>query len=887
MSDNVNPYLDLKEVAFKFTSATNPSEYFKVFFRGTNSTAAFSTTAYVYIPGDTGAYKLNENGERVYGYGLSNQGRYPYDGTTTSFAGVGTYNDLWNMPNIWGTSFSNYTSVSTKEVAMGAITSNLLKFDVNNMAVYINSGTGYNTKNTVANVPLRYLETNDGANPDLALGSLSKEDFVGGYTVSVEFTDVTANGTTGWTQEQMSGNNSVWSDFDAYVNAPEAYDRYANMTIYSVNGQSLSYVTAGDETSGILDQTSPVLYVSNSEMYPLEEIDVTPAFYDVLSGNNIGFYGKVSYSTDGVTFTELVKNAENKYLFTPDKIATYTFTYEGFKDFAGRKAATLTVERECSLGFNMTVGASIRTAGDETSGIRFEATLSKAGYDWFVAEYGAENLKFFYEISANGVTKTQEIAADKIVFEEDENKYYMRAAVVGLSEAQYDMVFTARVYMTVGDDTYVAVANDNVRSIREVAQKIIADTEYYQSLETWRREIIGKYAGYYALEADIGIQTDMRGHVQGTAASADGRYMFHSMSDSIAKQDVLTGKIVGRLLNGNSVFGETMHLGDITYYDGKVYGALMKTDAPVKSANCFVLIIESDKMVGDMSFTATYVENGETKPVAKLAYVGKPILDNFVNVNGVGDYSDAVEYGQFGGKFGIVNTLDSTTVGPAFGADDNGEQYLTFGLGMPGWAKTAPSLNNAEVKVNATARSDNDYLVIAQYGIAAVEAVAVAANASDVYAAAIEAAGDNVQFANTYFFYMGYHDFGLQNLTYDAYKDAYIATPYGVYETTEFPNYETFIISAAAYEEKALVGNGEATGKVVSALCGVQHESGSIGYPVDWSVGTIALGNGYYYLNTNTTATVDGATKYGSCSNLYKWDEARAANQEFPFVLVK
>ena len=890
MSDNLNPYLDLKEVAFKFTSATNPSEYFKVFFRGASSTAAFSTTAYVYIPGDTGAYKLTETGEKVYGYGLSNQGRYPYDGTTTSFAGVGTYNDLWNMPNIWGTSFSNYTSTSTTNTALGALTSNLLKFDVNNMAVYINSGTGYNTKNIVANVPLRYLETNDGANPDLALGSLSKDDFIGGYTVSVEFTDVTANGTTGWTKAEMSGENSVWSDYDAYVNAPEAYDRYANMTIYSVNGQSLSYMTAGDETSGILDQTNPVLYVPDSEIYPLEEIDVTPSFYDVLGGNSIGLYGKVSYSTDGgVTFTEIVKNAENKYLFTPEEITTYTFKYENFKDLAGKKAATLTVERECALGFNMTVGASVRTAGDETSGIRFEATLSKVGYDWFVAEYGAENMKFFYEISANGVTKTQEIAADKILFEEDENTYYMRAAVVGLSEAQYDMVFTARVYMTAGDDTYTAVANDNVRSIREVAQKIVADTEYFQSLETWRREIIGKYAGHYPLEADLGIQADMRGHVQGTAVSSDGRYIFHSMSDSIAKQDVLTGKIVGRILNGVTVLGETMHLGDITYYDGKVYGALMRTDALVKAANCFVLIIEADKMVGDINFTATYVENGETKPVVKLAYVGKPILDNFVNVNGVGDYSNATEYGQFGGKFGIVNTLDSTTVGPAFGADDDGEQYLTFGLGMPGWAKTAPSLNDANVTVNATARSDNDYLVIAQYDIAAVEAVAVACNADgDLYAAAVEAAGDNVQFANTYFFYMGYHDFGLQNLTYDAYKDAYIATPYGVMETTEFPNFQTFVISAAAYETAALVGNGEATGKVVSALCGVQHESGSIGYPDYWGVGVISLGNGYYYLNTSTNQTTDGVTKYGSCSNLYKWDEARAAtNQEFPFVLVK
>jgi hypothetical protein len=135
---------------------------------------------------------------------------------------------------------------------------------------------------------------------------------------------------------------------------------------------------------------------------------------------------------------------------------------------------------------------------------------------------------------------------------------------------------------------------------------------------------------------------------------------------------------------------------------------------------------------------------------------------------------------------------------------------------------------------------------------------------------------------------MGYHDFGLQNLTYDAYKDMYIATPYGVAETVEFPNYQTFVISAAAYEVKTLVGNGETTGKVVSALCGVQHASGSYGYPDYWGVGVISLGNGYYYLNTSTDTMIGETKKYGSCSNLYKWDEAKAAaNEEFPFVLVK
>ena len=137
---------------------------------------------------------------------------------------------------------------------------------------------------------------------------------------------------------------------------------------------------------------------------------------------------------------------------------------------------------------------------------------------------------------------------------------------------------------------------------------------------------------------------------------------------------------------------------------------------------------------------------------------------------------------------------------------------------------------------------------------------------------------------------MGYHDYGLQNLTYDSYKDAYIATPYGVGNATEFPNYQTYIISAAAYETAALIGNGDETGKIVSALCGTVDTklgTGILGYVDYWGVGTISLGNGYYYLNESTTGLVDGVTKYGSWSKLYKWDQTKADSGEFPFVLVK
>ncbi len=489
MSDGINPYLDLKEVAFKFASATNPDKYFKVYFRGAQSTTAFSTTAYVYIPGDTGAFRLNENNEKIYGYGLSNQGRYPYDGTTETFAGVATYKDIYNSTNIWGTSFSNYTATSSKDATAGALTSNLLKFDVSTMSVYVNSGTSYNTTNTSANVLLRDLATNAGANPELALGSLSKDDFVGGYTVSVEFTDVTPNNYTGWTESEFK-----MSDYSQYVVNPTAYDRYANMTIYSVNGQALAYETAGDSQSGITDTSAPVIHAPTTALEPETQVDVTPNFYDVLDGNVIGVYGKVSYSTDGVSFTEIERNSDNKYLFTPSEFTTYTFKYEGFKDIAGRKAETLTVERKCELNFAMAVGASIRTAADNTSGIRFEGTLSKISYDWLVKTYGAENLTFYYEISANGITKTQQVEESKIVYDEETQTYIMRAAIVGLVEEQYDMVFSAKLYVVAGEDTYNATENDNERTVRQVAQLIMADTEYYQSLDSWRRDIIASFA---------------------------------------------------------------------------------------------------------------------------------------------------------------------------------------------------------------------------------------------------------------------------------------------------------------------------------------------------------------------------------------------------------
>ena len=74
-SDYMNPYLDLKEVAFTFTSNSNPDAYFTVYMRGGHGAVAWSPLAYVHVPGDN-VYLADETGVKHYGYGLSSGGTY-------------------------------------------------------------------------------------------------------------------------------------------------------------------------------------------------------------------------------------------------------------------------------------------------------------------------------------------------------------------------------------------------------------------------------------------------------------------------------------------------------------------------------------------------------------------------------------------------------------------------------------------------------------------------------------------------------------------------------------------------------------------------------------------------------------------------------------------
>ena len=235
-NDNMNPFLDLKEVGIKFTSATDASKYFIVYIRGTCTAGtenynAANTSATVFVAGDVAGLPSPERG-----YGIP--------------VGATSYISQWykNSTNIGGTSFSNYTATSSGDRTEAPTTSNLVKFDADDMKVYVNAtnvgnpNSDYRNRfadiNTSANVLVRDLSNNDYITDDYTLArlsTLSKEDFANGYTVSVEFSDVTANDCVG----DVNFCDAVISP-GQYATLSSAYNRYADMTVYAVNGTSFT-----------------------------------------------------------------------------------------------------------------------------------------------------------------------------------------------------------------------------------------------------------------------------------------------------------------------------------------------------------------------------------------------------------------------------------------------------------------------------------------------------------------------------------------------------------------------------------------------------------------------------------------------------------------------
>lgn len=360
--------------------------------------------------------------------------------------------------------------------------------------------------------------------------------------------------------------------------------------------------------------------------------------------------------------------------------------------------------------------------------------------------------------------------------------------------------------------------------------------------------ITGSRGGQYAKLLDTaGVGTD--NHVQGITSDSYGDYFYYSFTDRLIKQKA-DGEVVGSVVG----FGGSGHLGDVSFNetDGRVYASYITKIAyglpdagDNELSNCYVLIFDVDKITS---------MNMRPDSVVNCVYVGKPIVE----LSKVSGYGQADENIRLGGKYGVVNVIDSMAFGPKFGEPD-GKKFLTLGLGM---VAAGAEINGVSAKM----RTDNDYITLLQFDTENWEMY-------ETPFTSLNTAGGPQAVDETYFYYMGYHDYGIQNIMYDEYAEVYFLSSYGVSNyaaDTQFPNYMLYVLDAAIpAESKALAGNGDEKGLVVSEKCGILHEETGIkGYELSYSVGMHSMGDGYYYIASAYNTTQN---KQGAKLNLYRW----------------
>lgn len=331
-------------------------------------------------------------------------------------------------------------------------------------------------------------------------------------------------------------------------------------------------------------------------------------------------------------------------------------------------------------------------------------------------------------------------------------------------------------------------------------------------------------------------------HCQGIAVDDALEYMYFSFTTKLVKVRIATGEVVG------TVSGWSGHLGDLTYYDGKIYGSL-EYYYPIGSF--YVAVFDGEKIVGETSHEACMC----TMYLSEVNY----------------DYTH-----QLGEEWSIEE--DPNAEGHAYGC--SGIDGISIGK-IPGGDGEDIALMVCYGIYGNTFRSDNDYQVMLQYDLDSFLSfdssgrTSIKRECGDILDQNhYHTKGPNL--SAKYFIYTGNTTYGVQNLEYDTLSDTYIMAVYdGAKEA--FPNYDVFYLDGKAkpvYQELNLGtrqelyrdlpnSSGEETmdhGYTLSlAQVGVKDMDsgiwGSNNTGADMDTGVVHLyGNYYYIAQTDTTS---------------------------------
>ena len=347
-----------------------------------------------------------------------------------------------------------------------------------------------------------------------------------------------------------------------------------------------------------------------------------------------------------------------------------------------------------------------------------------------------------------------------------------------------------------------------------------------------------------ALQAEIASGPFKAGHIQGIAVDQEKGYIYYSYTTMLIKTD-LQGHIVG------SVTGLLGHLGDLDLNeaDGRVYGSLeYKNDAIGRG----ILNMEKSTRTLDNAFYIAIFDvdridrvgmSAEKDGIMTTVYLPTVLEDYLAEV--------ATSEGKKAHRLGCSG-IDGVAFGPKFGST-SGKEYLTVAYGI----------------YSEKDRSDNDYQVLLQYDTEKWAKYERTLSQDDMHQMGPRKP------AGQYFVFTGNTTYGVQNLEYDPFTEAWLMAVYkGVKE--HYPNYTLFAADAKArpakqtlqgipYLKKGFVVPLKAEG-LKDATTGIRGWMWGVG-----STGMAALGGGYYYFSHN----YNSEQGQGSTIRMYRYTDLK------------
>lgn len=526
-----DPYSDVREIGIRFRSTVNESKSFTVYVAASSHWRA-RTTVRVGVDGE--AY-INGSGNK--GFATT---------TNTDYYNLQKGGVSGSMGQ-WGNTGGSYNNMN--ELA------SYIKFEPSTMKVYAQAyGWGM-----IRDLTSKKVSTASSAAEVKGLETLDKSDFADGkFTIEIFVSQMNTEWNKGLSEVWSLNSGKSTSTSINYATLTESYDRKCIIDVYS--GRLNRGLSVNDDTAYSIQESGYGKGESYVDMSGIEggyftdgKTSFTLKAPKVINlFETITYEGEVAYASKDGTDTGVVTFANGEATFTPAKTGEYTFTLNGesktveFKKYqviyndgtgdqvkelddkvfalselgtpvkegymfigwtisgldgvySGNKEIDVTVNGNVSAFFikmEMIQGASIRLS-QTTPGIRFGAKISAGELLALRDILGDSKIKFEYTLTANGVSVTKQADLDEnLIYDDDEDVYYLYASVIGLKKTQYETQFTAAVKATItttdGEQVVKTVTSDNGYSVKEVANIMLESGKEFNNVQL---SILKEFAG--------------------------------------------------------------------------------------------------------------------------------------------------------------------------------------------------------------------------------------------------------------------------------------------------------------------------------------------------------------------------------------------------------